>query len=174
MRKFGRHFMILALSGLFVACAGHKSEPAPPTASTPLASMEHEHHHHTAPHGGALVVLGEEFAHLEFVLDPELGALTAYVLDGEADQAVQLSTSQLELELKSGSRVSLLPVADELTGETEQSTSTFRAQSDSFKELKSFEATLVSIEIKSKTFKNVPFTFPEGNEAPDSHERESH
>ena len=50
-------------------------------------------HEHVAPHGGALVELGEELAHLELVHDPTTGTLTAYVLDGEAEQAVRVSAS---------------------------------------------------------------------------------
>jgi len=34
----------------------------------------HEHH---APHGGTLVVFGDEAAHVELVLDPKTGALPA-------------------------------------------------------------------------------------------------
>ncbi len=30
-------------------------------------------HEHAAPHGGTLIVLGDEFAHLELVLDPGTG-----------------------------------------------------------------------------------------------------
>ena len=50
------------------------------------------HHEHTAPHGGTLVVFGNEFAHIELVLDQTTGKLTAYVLDGEAEKSVQTLT----------------------------------------------------------------------------------
>ena len=33
------------------------------------------HHEHTAPHGGTLVVFGDEFAHIELVLDQTTGKL---------------------------------------------------------------------------------------------------
>ena len=61
----------------------------------------HAHHHHTAPHGGALVVLGEEFAHVEFVLEekrPENSLV--YVLDSEAEKPVRLSQKTIELKDK--------------------------------------------------------------------------
>ena len=37
--------------------------------------------------GGTLVELGNEFAHVELVLDSNAGSLTAYVLDGEAQES---------------------------------------------------------------------------------------
>ena len=45
-------------------------------------------HHHVAPHGGTLVVFGNEFAHLELVLDLSVGKLDAYFLDGMAVMGV--------------------------------------------------------------------------------------
>ena len=54
------------------ACSKKAEEP----------TAKHEHH---APHHGALEVLGDEFAHVELVLDEKTGRLTAYVLDGEAE-----------------------------------------------------------------------------------------
>ena len=54
------------------------------------AEDTHEHHEHTAPHGGALVGLGKEFAHVELVLEKATGKLTGYVLDGEAEKPVRL------------------------------------------------------------------------------------
>ena len=45
-------------------------------------------HEHKPPHSGTLVEFGEEFAHLELVLDAATGTLKAYALDGEAEKAV--------------------------------------------------------------------------------------
>lgn len=36
------------------------------------------------------MALGEEFGHLELLLNKETGELTAYVLDGEAEKPVRL------------------------------------------------------------------------------------
>src|SRR5579863_247145 len=63
---------------------------------------DHGHHHHHAdkgPHGGALVAIGEDDAHLEIVLDVETGKLTAYVLDGEAEKPISIKQAKLQLAL---------------------------------------------------------------------------
>ncbi|MDE0297903.1 MAG: hypothetical protein OXN17_04675 [Candidatus Poribacteria bacterium] len=49
------------------------------------------HHEHTTPHGGTMVVLGEEFAHVEFVLEKGTGKLSAFGLDGEAEKPIRLT-----------------------------------------------------------------------------------
>ena len=60
-----------------------------------LQASAHEHH---PPHKGTLVEFGEEFAHLELVLDPATGKLTAYALDGEAEKAVRLKQTEIVVE----------------------------------------------------------------------------
>ena len=42
---------------------------------------DHSHagpHHHDPPHGGAGVTLGDEEAHIEFLVDAETGTMTAW------------------------------------------------------------------------------------------------
>ena len=103
------------------------------------------HHEHTAPHGGTLVVFGEEFAHLEFVLDAESGKLTAYALDGEAENPVRLSQPNIQCHIHrddTGSQtvLELGAVADVLTGESLGDTSEFAGQSEALKGATEFEA----------------------------------
>jgi hypothetical protein len=135
---------------------------------------DHEHHHHTAPHDGTLVVFGEESAHFELVLDPATGKLTAFSLDGEAEKAVPLAAPAIELAVKvsakksdsgtTGTTISLKAVANPLTGETIGATSQYEGQSDLLKGAKKFHGTFKSVTIKGAEFKNVEFKFPEGNE----------
>ena len=127
------------------------------------------HHEHTAPHGGTLVVFGDEFAHIEFVLDQTTGQLTGYVLDGEAEKPVRLSQKTIDLKIhqedvQSDFSLQLSGVANVLTGETEGDTSQFAAQSDALKGVSEFHAEIVSIALKGQTFTDIDFTFPEGNE----------
>ena len=127
------------------------------------------HHEHTAPHGGTLVVFGEEFAHIELVLDQTTGKLTGYVLDGEAEKSLRLSQKTIELkihqeDIQSEFTLQLSGVADVLTGETEGDTSQFAAQSDRLKGTSEFHAEIVSIAIKGQMFTDIDFEFPEGNE----------
>ena len=129
----------------------------------------HARHEHTAPHGGTLVVFGDEFAHIEFVLDQTTGKLTGYVLDGEAEKSVRLSQKTIELkihrpDIQSDFMLQLSGVANVLTGETEKDSSQFAAQSDALKGASEFHAEIVSIAIKGQMFTHVDFEFPKGNE----------
>lgn len=127
----------------------------------------HEHEH-TAPHGGTLVVLGDEFAHLELVLDAETGKLTAYVLDGEAENPIRLEQEEIEMKIGAGGKdylaLKLKAVPSVLTGETAGDSSEFSVQSDRLKGIERFGAVITSITIKGKKFEGVEFGFPEGNE----------
>lgn len=127
------------------------------------------HHEHTAPHGGTLVVFGDEFAHIELVLDQTTGKLTGYVLDGEAEKSVRLSQKTIELkihreDIESEFTLQLSGVTNVLTGETEDDTSQFAAQSDALKGASEFHAEIASIAIKGQMFTDIDFEFPEGNE----------
>ena len=127
------------------------------------------HHEHTALHGGTLIVFGDEFAHIELVLDQTTGKLTGYVLDGEAEKPVRVSQKTIELkihreDIQSDFSLQLSGVANVLTGETEGDTSQFTAQSDALKGASEFHAEIVSIGIKGQVFTNIDFEFPEGNE----------
>jgi hypothetical protein len=133
-------------------------------------------HEHKPPHGGALVELGDEAAHVEFLLDPKLGELTAFVLDDEAEEAVRIPQEKLVIRLRTGAaestssvstegtRLELSAVANVLTGETIADTSEFIGQSNALKGLAGFEAVLGSIRVKGSTFDGVAFRYPEGNE----------
>lgn len=136
---------------------------------------EEHHHEHHAPHGGTLVVLGEEFAHMELVLDPGAGSLTGYILDGEAENAVRIGQEDIDIKIrdtlpsggesdKSGYALILKPVSNILTGETAGDTSEFAVQSDKLKDVQKFDAVISVINIKGQTFRNIGFRFPEGNE----------
>jgi len=133
------------------------------------AHETHTHHEHTAPHGGTLVVLGEEFAHVEFVLEETTGKLTAYVLDGEAENPVRLTEKTIELKInrlnsEQTMALQLQAVPNVLTGETEGDTSQFEGQLDALVGTTEFQAEIASIAVKGQTFTDVDFKFPEGNE----------
>ena len=144
-------------------------------AAPVAADAADAHHEHAAPHGGALVVFGDEFAHLELVVDPETGEMTAYVLDGEAERGVAVQQPSLGIDVQpedgedgeDGDRfaVALTPVENVLTGETQGNTSQFAGRSDRLKGLLRFRGEVRRLEVKGQRFEAVPFRFPEGNEA---------
>ena len=136
---------------------------------------EEGHHEHTAPHGGTLVVFGEEFAHVELVLDRREGKLRTYVLDGEAENPVRIEQEEIDLEIilenphrnkmdKFTFPLKLEASANVLTGETAGDTSEFTGQSDYLRGVTNFNAVLPIITIKGNEFKNTAFNFPKGNE----------
>ncbi|GMU91914.1 MAG: hypothetical protein AMXMBFR4_09720 [Candidatus Hydrogenedentota bacterium] len=160
------------IASLLVGCA-----PAPkpwssdetqrekvPTVSAKASNS----HHHEAPHGGTLVMLGDHVGHVELVLDTESGVLTAYVLDGEAERPVRIGMPALRLVISPDSRESfpleLSPVADPLSGETAGDTSVFRIEDERLQGLAQFRGSLQAIEIRGITLADVAFSFPEGNE----------
>jgi hypothetical protein len=127
-------------------------------------ALAHEHH---APHQGTLVVLGEEFSHVELVLDSTTGELTAYVLDGEAENPVRVSQTSLIIKLKDHGKLvklQLKPTANALTGEKVGDTSEYQGTFEKLKGLSRFEGYISSIKSRGESFKDVRFLYPEGNE----------
>jgi len=146
------------------------------SAASGAPAEEGSHHRHAAPHGGTLVVLGQEFAHLELVLDPGTGELDVYVLDGEAARGVPVPQGRIEIEVRRESRppfrLGLAPVENVLTGEREGSTSHFAGRFPRLRGASRFDAEIRRIEVRGQTFEGVSFEFPDGNEhhGPGHHE----
>lgn len=120
---------------------------AKPPATPPPAK-----HAHQAPHGGTLVELGEEFAHVELVIESATGKVTAYVLDGEAERPIRVEQKEIVLQGK----VTLQAVGSPLTGEKPGDTSQFEGQSDALKGAKELDGTIVRIVVKGRELRDVP------------------
>lgn len=162
---------------LLAACGGSES-PAPSVDTAEHAHDAHHdhdhdhdghHHHHEAPHGGTLIELGDHVAHLEAVLDPESGLLTLYVLDGEAEHPIRVPETLLELTLEAPAldgAVALMldPVESVLTGETAGDTSQFSVENAMLVGLERFTGRISAITVRGQEFREVKFSFPEGNE----------
>jgi hypothetical protein len=139
--------------------------PAPSPSPSAEAAKKDGGHEHSAPHGGALVELGEEFAHVEIVLEVTTGKLTAYALDGEAEKSVRVKQSEIEIAVKNPAvTVKLGGVVNALTGETSGDTSEFSGQSDRLKGATDFDGVIKTVSIKGRQFKDVAFDFPKGDE----------
>ncbi len=131
-------------------------------------------HEHRAPHGGSLVELGEEFAHVELVLDAASGQLSAYVLDGEAEEPVRVTQDRLALSLTPRGpgqhpiALELRAVANPLTGETIGDTSEFGGRSETLRGTQAFEGVLAELFVKGERFEAVPIRVPVAEMIPDS------
>ncbi|NBR85443.1 MAG: hypothetical protein EB141_03460 [Verrucomicrobia bacterium] len=149
------------LAALALACLGGCSGDTKP-------SHGHGGHHHEPPHGGTAIDLGEEEAHVEFVLDAAAGKLTAYVLKAHMAGFQRITQESLELVATVGGKpetLTLKAVANAATGEKAGDTSQFEAQADWLKAAKTFHAELKSITVRDKAYTALKFNFPKG-EAP--------
>ena len=132
-----------------------------------LPARGEEHH---APRGGTLLELGEEFAQIEFVHDLQQGNLTAYILDGEAENPVRLRQTSIDLVIdeasyadvrKAAFTLDLKAVANVLTGEPVGDTSEFAVYSaDPLRGATSLKGRIRRLTIRSRRFENVPFSIP--------------
>jgi hypothetical protein len=150
-------FATIALWG-----AGCSRQPPPPAASAPAAAVE-EHGHH-APHGGVLVGLEDDFGQVELALDSASGTLTAYMLDGEAEESVRLKQPSLTVVIDApapgsgaAQTLELAARADILTGETVGDSSEFSATSPSLRGAGSLKGTILDITVKGREFRNLRF-----------------
>lgn len=135
-------------------------------------SHGHHGHHHEAPHGGTLVVLGNEFAHIEMLLNQTNGALKIYFFDSHVQGSVRVKAKDVSMTLDTGKEkipLTLNAQANELTGETVGNSSEFLVQSDKLKGLSHFAVTMGAFTVKGVSFKNIKFKFPEGNEDHSGH-----
>jgi hypothetical protein len=117
-------------------------------------------HVHTAPHGGFLVEVGDHAYNVELVRDADAGKLTAYVLDGHAENFVRLALPSFDLVAITGGEkksLTLRAVANAATGETVGNTSQFEAQADWLKKSGEFPGTITALEIKGTTFRDIAF-----------------
>ncbi len=115
----------------------------------------------------AHVLLGDHAYHLEFVLDPATGDLSAYALDGHLENFIRLSAEGIDLVLKlpaGDETLRLLPVASAATGETVGDTSQFRARSTALIGQTNFNAVVSRVDFRGQVFENVAFNYPKGNE----------
>lgn len=152
---------LLALLAAAALATGTACKPA----AAPAPSG-HAGHHHEPPHGGTAIELGEEEAHLEFVLDAAAGKLTCYVLKAHMAGFQRITQPALELTATVGGKaetLTLQAVANASTGEKPGDTSQFEAQADWLKSAKTFDAVLKGINVRGKDYPPLKFNFPKGS-----------
>lgn len=159
--------MLCVMWALAMLAGCHPESPSPTPSEAAQGESEHGHHH-SAPHGGTLVALGDHVVHIELVLEPDEGYLTAYVLDGEAEDPVRVAAPSFAVEIliegNPAQTLDLFAVSNPLTGETEGDTSEFSGQSDVLKGQSRFTGRLGKITARGIDFDGVAFSYPEGSE----------
>ena len=145
------------------APAAQRAAPAAPAQTTPEPAKDEDGHSHTAPHGGALLELGDHFAFLELVVEPDTGKMTLYVLDGEAEKAVRLTHKAISVRVEAPTGVGTLDLqgrANTLTGETVGDTSEFVATHAGLKGATKVQARVGEIVVKGQTLRDLSITWP--------------
>jgi len=131
-------------------------------------------HSHAAPHGGLLVEIGAHQYNLEFVRDPVAGKLTAYALDGHAENFVRLAQPEIALSVRRGdigTTLVLKAVANAATGETVGDTAQFEGTAEWLQGSIPFDATVQSVTFRGTTFENVRFTWKQADARATDHEK---
>lgn len=124
-------------------------------------------HAHAAPHGGTLVEIGEHAFNLELLRDAATGKLTAWVLDGHAENFVRLKAPSIEIiATVAGAKktLNLAAVANPATNEKVGDTSQFEVTADWLKTTATFDAVIPAITIKETSFTAIAFNFPKGSD----------
>lgn len=127
---------------------------------------DHDHaahgaHVHRAPHGGVLVELGEHAYNLEFVRESETGKLSAYVLDGHAENFIRIKAASFDVVANVGGEkktLTLKAVANAATGETVGDTSQFDADAAWLKGTPAFDGVVVALDVRGSKFADVAFS----------------
>lgn len=153
-----------------LAITGCTKRPADVPEGPPLKDQNQQeapkHEEHKAPHGGAMAELGEEAAHLEFVLDAAEGRLTMYALDAHAENPVRLDTNALSvLVTPQGGEVlelTMAPRENALTGESIGDSSEFFVVDQRLQNLKTFEISVPLIDVRGMPFRSVTVAYGQG------------
>jgi len=143
---------------------------------SPGCGHDHEHgdhghshdHVHEARNGGTLVVLAEEFAHMEVLVDAEAGEVTAWSLGPHCETYVKLAQPTIDLTFAAdGAEPFTLTLAaqySEASSDAEGSSSWFAATDERLVGLESFDGTFGTIDARGRTFETTAFPYPEGND----------
>lgn len=150
--------LLVGLAGV-TACGDSRGDDTPGHDSAADAHA----HVHAAPRGGALVVLAEEGAHVEILLDPGTGRLSLLLLGAHAERPVRSTQPSIAVTLTidgSDHEVELAAQASELTGETAGDTSEFAAQVPALVGAEQFAGIIHSVDARGATYLGVSFTYP--------------
>jgi len=123
--------------------------------------------HHSPQHGGALVPIGESTAHLEFVLDPEDGMLTMYVLDGEARDPKYLPQELVFVKLAANGKefpIVLFQQDDSGMAQRPAQSARYAASHQDLTGVERFEALIEGMTFGQQSYHRIPFPYPEGTE----------
>ena len=115
----------------------------------------------------ALVPLGEDAAHLEFVLDAESGTLSLHVLNGDASAPLPLPQEMVFLKLDAGDgefAIVLFARPDEEAAAPAGTTARYAAAHRRLMGASEFDAVVEGVTIDRQSFRRVRVSYPAGSE----------
>ena len=150
----------LILSALALLAFTLGCEP-PPVSKAPGNGHGHEGEHahvHHGPHGGHIMVIGQEEYHAEWTTD-EAGKVTFYILDAEGKKEVPVAAEEIVIDVKIGDKE---PTAYKLAAVNPQDgkASAFEVVDKNLEGVLSalspgVTATIKTLKIGDKTFENL-------------------
>ncbi len=151
---------LVALSVTLAGCvedSTSSTDTATSVSTLPPDTVEIPHDHPSdGPHHGVLIELGAEEYHAELVHDEDAGAVTVYILDGAAREAVSIDASEITINIKhdgNGEQFKLTASAD--AGDSDGTSSRFVSSDEHLSEdlhLEDANATLV-LSIDGKAYR---------------------
>ena len=170
---------IALLSVTFIGCADPEGEVIE-VQTTDVAKANSEaagsEHHHTAPHGGHLIPLGDHEYNIELVFSAEPRELHAFILGGHATKKIGLDLESFDFDQEDseGNEVEISLTANPQEGDAEGLASRYTAQGDaipdSIKDLEDLSGH-VHIEIDGKEYTG-DLDHDHGDHGHDDHEGE--
>lgn len=144
MKRFGLRTFWLGSAALLFAtgCDHHDHE-------------DHDHPHvHTAPHGGYLIELDDHFANVELVHERAEGRLSAYLLDGHAENPLPLEQEGLQIVLEGPAAKALVLIPEKGVAGTPVR---FSVTDETLKGPTELRGKLTEVKAKGKVFALVAF-----------------
>ena len=112
------------------------------------------------------MTLGDEEAHIEFLVDAEAGTVTAWFFKPHMEQYLRIKAESFVVlaTLPDGeARLTFAAVANAGTGETVGDTSQFVARADWLAGAGSFDAVLPEVSVRGTVYRSTAFNYPKGN-----------
>ena len=112
------------------------------------------------------MTLGDEEAHIEFLVDAEAGTVTAWFFTPHMERYLRIKAESFEVLAKRAdgeAKLTFTGVANAGTGETVGDTSQFVARADWLAGVEAFDALLPEVNIQGRVYRSVAFNYPKGN-----------
>ena len=92
--------LFAAICAASMAAQAFGAPPAAKPGDKPVAKADAHGHAEVGPHKGALIELGEEEYHAEFVLDEKTHTVSIYLMDGAVKNCVAIPAKEITVTLK--------------------------------------------------------------------------